>query len=376
MADRITRFTRNIQIDSPLPDDVMPNIMLRVEDRQDFARLACTCRGFYAWSEPWLKSRRYAAELRSDHQWPVKLPAWIKTHPQHLHPADWKALQGWAPDMQDLENPGVLKAPTYTTASKAHSPMRGYVPPHKIDPIDFSHLDFILFSPRLLADVNPEAASEANARLAANADRALVNFKPTGEAWQCDVLAGATAWLGKNTATMAVEARSTLFDDLKMAMKLAMVDQRSPALVLQLLELGLAKSHHVDNAKTSRLQWREPMLSALIETWYDCKPKAGSSEASAFIGAFHRMVTALAQSKESLALSQAAATLAIMSIRLMPEKTWSPGSAGTACLHALVQAVRDMPAPLADIRETLLDGQFISSDEWEELLLEMQDQSR
>ncbi|RZA29925.1 MAG: hypothetical protein EOP02_03145, partial [Proteobacteria bacterium] len=132
MANSITRTTRNIQAYSPLPDDVLPNIMLRVEDRQDFKRLACTCRGIYAWSEPWLKSRRQAAELRGNHQWPVKLPAWIKTHAQHLHPSDWKALQGWAPDMRDLRNPGVLKAPSYTTASKAHSPMRGYVPADQI----------------------------------------------------------------------------------------------------------------------------------------------------------------------------------------------------------------------------------------------------
>jgi len=116
MADRVFHKRGQIQshtrlIESPLPDDVMPNIMLRVEDRQDFKRLACTCRGFHTWSEPWLKSRRQAAELRGNHQWPVKLPAWIKTHAQHLHPADWKALQGWAPDMQDLRNSGVLKAP-------------------------------------------------------------------------------------------------------------------------------------------------------------------------------------------------------------------------------------------------------------------------
>lgn len=369
MADPIARITRSMQVYSPLPDDVLPNIMLRVEDRQDFKRLACTCHGFYAWSEPWLKSRRYAAELRSDHQWPVKLPAWIKTHAQHLHPADWKALQGLAPDMQDLENPGVLKAPTYTTASKAHSPMRGYVPAHRIEPINFFHLDFILFSPRLLADVNREAASEANARLAINADRALVDFKPGGEAWQYDVLAGATAWLGENTTTMSVQARSTLFDLLKMAMKSVMVDQRSPALVLQLLELGLAKSLYVENAKTSRMQWREPMLSALIETWYNCRPTAGSSEASAFIGAIHRMVTTLAQLRENLTLLPSASTLAIMAILLMPEKTWSPGSAGTACLHALVQAVRDMPAPLAAIGETLIQHDFITQDGWDALLL-------
>lgn len=374
MADPIARTTRRIQIYSPLPDDVLPNIMLRVEDCQDFKRLACTCNGFYAWSEPWLKSRRYAAELRSDRQWPVKLPLWINTHAQHLHPADWKALQGWVPDMQDLQNPGVLKAPTYTTASKAHSPMR-YVPAHRIEPINFFHLDFILFSPRLLADVNPEAATEANARLTVNADRALVDFKPTGEAWQYDVLAGATAWLGENTAAMSVQARSTLFDHLKMAMKSAMVDQRLPALVLQLLELGLAKSLYVENAKTSWMQWREPMLSALIETWYNCRPKAGSSEASAFIDAIHRMVTTLAQLKENLTLLPSAGTLAIMSIQLMPEKTWSAGSAGTACLHALVHAVVDMPKALADIRETLIEQHFITKGEWEQLLLAMQDKS-
>ena len=369
MANSITRTTRNVQTYSPLPDDVLPNIMLRVEDRQDFKRLACTCRGFYAWSEPWLKSRRQAAELRGDHQWPVKLPAWIKTHSQHLHPADWKALQGWVPDMQDLQNPGVLKAPTHTTASKAHSPMRGYVPANQIEPINFFHLDFILFSPCLLADVNPEAAKEANARLAVNAGRALVDFKPIGEAWQYDVLAGATGWLGKNTAAMTVQARSMLFDDLKMAMKSVMVDQRSPALVLQLLEQGLVRSHHVENGKTSHMQWREPMLSALIETWYFCRPEAGSSEAFAVISAIHRMVTTLAQLEESLTLSPSAATLALMSIQLTPEKSWCPGSPGTACLHALVQAVRNMPAALAAVMETLIQNDFITQDGWDALLL-------
>lgn len=369
MANSITRTTRNIQAYSPLPDDVLPNIMLRVEDRQDFKRLACTCRGIYAWSEPWLKSRRQAAELRGNHQWPVKLPAWIKTHAQHLHPSDWKALQGWAPDMRDLRNPGVLKALSYTTASKAHSPMRGYVPANQIEPINFFHLDFILFSPRLLADVNLEASREADARLAINADRALVEFKPTGEAWQIDVLAGATAWLGKNTDAMTVQARSTLFDHLKAAVKSVMVDQRSPALVMHLLELGLAKSHHVEIAKTSYMQWREPMLSALIETWHNCRPKAGSSEASAFIGAIHRMVTTLAQLEENLTLSPSAGTLAIMSIQLMPEKSWRPGSPGAACLHALVQAVRNMPPALAAVMETLIQNDFITQDGWDALLL-------
>nr|WP_314623604.1 hypothetical protein [uncultured Noviherbaspirillum sp.] len=373
MANSVARTTRNVQAYSPLPDDVLPNIMLRVEDRQDFKRLACTCHGFYAWSEPWLKSRRQAAELRGDHQWPVKLPAWIKTHTQHLHPADWKALQGWAPDMQDLENSVVLKAPSYTTASKAHSPMRGYVPANQIEPINFFHLDFILFSPRLLADVNPEASREANARLAVNADRALVEFKPTGEAWQYDVLAGATGWLGKNTATMTVQARSMLFDDLKMAMKSVMVAQRSPALVLQLLGQGLAKSHHVENGKTSHMQWREPMLSALIQSWYNCRPKAGSSEAFDFISAIHRIVTTLAQLNENLTLSPLAGTLALMSTELTPEQTWRPGSPGTASLQSLVQAVRNVPAALAAVRETLFQQHFITESEWEQLLLATHD---
>ena len=117
------------------------------------------------------------------------------------------------------------------------------------------------------------------------------------------------------------------------------------------------------------------MLSALIETWYNCRPKAGSSEASAFIGAIHCLVTTLAQLKESLTLLPLAGTLALMSMELMPEKTWSAGSAGTACLHALVNAVLDMPKALAEIRETLIQYHFITQDEWEQLLLAMQDKS-
>lgn len=117
------------------------------------------------------------------------------------------------------------------------------------------------------------------------------------------------------------------------------------------------------------------MLSALIETWYNCRPEAGSSEASAFVGAIHRIVTTLAQLKESPTLLPLAGTLAIMSIQLMPEKTWSPGSAGTTCLHALVHAVRDMPAALANIREILFEQRFITAGEWEQLLPAMQDKS-
>jgi len=154
-----------------------------------------------------------------------------------------------------------------------------------------------------------------------------------------------------------------------------MVDQRSPALVMHLLELGLARSHHVEIGKTSHMQWREPMLSALIETWYSCRPQAGSSEASAFIGAIHRMVTTLAQLEENITLSPSAGTLAIMLIQLMPGRIWRPGSAGAACLHALVQAVRNMPAALAAVRETLAQEDFITEGEWEQLLLATHDKS-
>jgi hypothetical protein len=366
MADRITHTIRNFQVDSPLPHDVLPNIMLRMEDRQAFTRLACTCRGFYAWSEPWLKSRKYAAELGSEPQWRVKLPAWIKTHTQHLHPADWKALLYLKRDKGDWGRHG--RATLDITAGAAMSAQPGFMPAGQIDTVDRPHLDFVLFSPRLRADVNLEVAREGHARLAVHAHDALVGFRPTGEAWECDVLAGATAWLKENTETMSVNARSMLLEHLMWAMKSVMVAQRSPALALQLIGHGLVKSHYV---KTFYMLWEDPLLTALIDAASACRLGPGSSEAVAFIGAAHRMVSTLAQLKESRALSVLVDDVALL-LRLMPEKTWSPGSAGTACLQALVQAVRDLPDRLADIRKTLLDRHFITPGEWDELLLAVQ----
>lgn len=369
MADRITHTTRNYQADSPLPHDVLPNIILRVEDRQAFTRLACTCRGFYAWNEPWLKSRKYAAGLGSEPQWRVKLPAWIKTHTQHLHPADWQALLCLTHDKADRKKLG--RGTLDITAGSAMSFQPGFTTVGQIEPVSLKHLDFILLSPRLRADVNPEVAREAHSRLAVHAHDALVKFRPTGEAWECDVLAGATAWLKENTETMSVNARSMLLEHLMWAMKSIMVAQRSPALALQLIEHGLVKSHYV---KTFYMLWEDPLLTALIDAASACKPDAGSSEAAAFIGAVHRMVSTLAHLKESRALAVVVDDVALL-LRLMPEKTWSPGSAGTACLQALVQAVRDFPDQLADIRKTMLDRRFITPSEWEKLLVDVQGMS-
>lgn len=345
MADRIARTIQKFQADSPLPHDVLPNIMLRVEDPQTFTRLSCTCRGFYAWSEPWMKSRKYATELSSEPQWRVKLPAWIKTHSQHVHPADWKAL------------------PHRSTAL-----LHGFMMLGHIETANLNRLDFILLSPRLRADVNPEVAREAHARIAVHARDALIGFRPTGEAWECDVLAGATAWLKQHTEAMSVSARSVMLEHLMWAMKSVMVTQRSPALALQLIENGLVKCHYV---KTFYMLWEDPLLTALVDAASACRLGAGSSEALAFIGAIHRIVLTLAQLKESRALSVLVDDVALL-LRLMPEKTWSPGGAGTACLQALVQAVQDLPDQLGDIRKSLLDRQFITPVEWDKLLLAVQ----
>jgi hypothetical protein len=56
-------------------------------------------------------------------------------------------------------------------------------------------------------------------------------------------------------------------------------------------------------------------------------------------------------------------------MELMPEDTWTPGSAASAWLCALVQAVRDMPVELATIRETLMGRDFITQDGWDALRL-------
>ena len=363
MADRITRFTRNIQIDSLLPNDVLPNIMLRVEDRQDFARLACTCHGFYAWSEPWLKSRRQAAELNRDPQRLIKVPAWIKTNSRHLHPADWDALQ-----LSDIAN---------ENWKRRHRFMRGFEfeiaarlqpgPAPSATKYNAAHLDFILFSPRLLADVNEEVAKRVNERLAANAYFVLAGFHPRGEAWQYDVLAGAVAWLKKYAATISFKACSRLMSQLSNAMNSLMLFQRSPALAVHLLEHKLSKSHFVSSCGSSNERWEDPLLTALILTARNSTLEAGSSEATSFLCAIHQVISNLAQLKESAALSLLIDHLTDV-MKLMSEDTWIPGSAQSAWLYALVQAVRDMPVMLADIRNTLIERGFITQDMWDALL--------
>lgn len=373
MADRIMHTTRNYQAYAPLPHDVLPKIFLHVQDRQAFTRLACTCHGFYAWSEPWLKSRRHAAELSTDPQWRVKLPAWIKTNSHHLHPADWKALQHLEVDKKRIEldskrldmrtwdNPGPDLPPV--PVIKAASPDGGA---SRMDTVNYLNLDFILFSPRLLADVNPEAGREAHARLVRNTEHLYFNFEPpTGEAWQYDLLAGATAWLNENKGTITAQARLLLIFCLDPAMRSIMVAQRSPALALYFLEHGLVKSHY---DKVFGLDGETPSLKALVGAMSDCKPQAGSSEASAFVGALHQMVTTLEQANENRALLFLVDHLKDV-IKIIPEKTWSPGSAGTDCLHALVRAVRGLPDALADLRKILIKKSFITAVEWEKLLL-------
>jgi hypothetical protein len=119
------------------------------------------------------------------------------------------------------------------------------------------------------------------------------------------------------------------------------------------------------------MRWENPLLSALIQATRDCSPKLKSREASAFIGAIHRMVSTLAHLKESLALSALGDDVARI-LKLMPEETWTPGSAGTECLQALVHALRDLPNPLANIQKTLLEKRFINQGQWEKLLLDVQ----
>lgn len=367
MADRIAHPSRNLQAYSPLPQDVIPNIMLGVESRQAFTRLARTCHSFYAWSEPWLKSRKQAAELTRAPQWQAKLPAWIKTHSHHLHPADWKSLLRCPLGTVYLPNFSSAKFDIIKNNAKPMEP--GVVSLSKIDnTVYLPYLDFILFSPRLVPDIDPDLAQDASARLAGSLSPALVGFEPKGEAWQCDVLAGATAWLKQNTATMDITARSMLLATLSWAMTSVMVAQRSPALAVQLLEHGLVKSHYI---KTHCECWEDPLLSALIEATISCKPKPGSDKAIAFISALHRTVSTLAQLNESLALVILVDKLKYI-MKIMVEKTWTPGSAGTALLQTLVQAVRDMPEALANTKKTLLDRHFITEVEWEKVLVATQ----
>ena len=364
MADPIARITRRIQVYSPLPDDVLPNIMLRVEDRQDFKRLACTCHGFYAWSEPWLKSRRQAAELNRDPQRLIKVPAWIKTNSRHLHAADWDALQLW--DNAD-ENRSLADALRRSLAFDAAARLQPGPAP-SATASNAAHLDFILFSPRLLPDVNEEVAWRANERLAANACFALAGFHPYDEAWQYDVLAGAVAWLKKNTAIISFDARSRLLEHLINAMNWVMLYERSPSLAIHLLEHELSKSHCVSDYGRSEKRWEDPLLTALVWAARYRAFNAGSHEATSFFCAIHQAISNLERMNESAALSVLVERLDDV-MQLMSEDTWTPGSAASAWLYALVQAVRDMPEALARIRETLIERDFITQDGWDALLL-------
>ena len=402
MADRITRNTRNFQIDLPLPHDVLPNIMLRVEDRQDFKRLACTCRGFYAWSEPWLKSRRQAAELNRDPQRLSKMPAWIKTNSHYLHPADWDALQLW--DNADDNWSQADQCRRLVAFNNAALSQTGPAP--SANAFNAVHLDFILFSPRLLPNVNKEVARRANERLPANASYALAGFRPTGEAWEYDVLAGALAWLKTNAATIDFDARSSLLSNLTWAMLSVMSNQNSPSLAIHLLKDDLSSSHHVFASDTlwqmqslmvarhspflakqvagqkiskslyaslsqslghPEKRWEDPLLTALVLVARYCKCKAGSPEATSFLRAIHQVISRLARMNESAALLVLVKRLENV-MQLMSEVAWTPGSAQSAWLYALVQAVRDMPEALADIRNTLIEQGFITQGMWSVLL--------
>jgi hypothetical protein len=367
MANRITHAARSWRDYSPLPDDVLPNIMLRVEDRQDFKRLACTCRGFYAWSEPWLKSRRQAAELNRDPQRLIKVPAWIKTNSRHLHRADWNALQRW-----DIAAEGRLLVDVLRRSVAFND--AALLPVHPVPTAtsdNAAHLDFILFSPRLLPDINDDAVEDANERLLANAYFVLTGFTPTGEAWQCDLVAGATAWLNEHSAKLSFVARSKLLADLSRAMGLIMSARRSPEMATNLAELGYSKSHYVSAQGKNWVvcnRWENPLLRALLHTTNNRRFEPGSTEASAFLCAIHQIISTCARMKESAALMVLVDELAAV-MALMPETTWRPGNAGTDCLQALVQAVRDLPDTLAEIQRILLEREFVSQDEWSGLLL-------
>lgn len=402
MADQISRTMRSIQVYSPLPDDVLPKIMLRVEDRQDFKRLACTCRGFYAWSEPWLKSRRQAAELNRDPQRLIKVPAWIKTHSRHLHAADWDGLQLWDIAGENRSLADAMKRSVAFHDAALSSPG----PAPSATECNAAHLDFIPFSPRLLRDVNKEVARRANERLAANASFALAGFHPSGEAWECDVLAGAVAWLKENAAAINIDARSSLLSNLTWAMLSVMSVQHSTSLAIHLIEHQSSKGHYVFASdalwlkkslmvvqqfpslakeifgeKLSKRQsasllrdvqqfeerWEDPLLTALVLAARYNVFKAGSPEASSYFCVIHQVISNLARMNESAALSVLVGQLTHV-MKLMSEDIWAPESVASAWLYALVQAVRDMPKALADIRNTLIERGFITQSAWNMLL--------
>jgi hypothetical protein len=184
-------------------------------------------------------------------------------------------------------------------------------------------------------------------------------------------VAGATAWLKENTGKLTLAARSKLLEDLSLAMASIMSVRRSPEMVTDLAELGHSKSHYVaalDKNWVVCNRWENPLLRALLHTTNNSRFEPGSTEASAFLCAIHQMISTCARMKESAALLVLVDELAA-AMALMPETTWSPGSAGTDCLQALVQAVRDLPDALAEIQRILLGREFITQDEWSGLLL-------
>jgi len=351
----------------PLPTDVMPNIMLRVEDRGDFSQLASTCRAFYVWSQPWLKSRRAAAALNADPQRLTKLPAWIKTHSQHLHHADWHAIQRWdnAGENRILINK-LRRSAAFTKAIEVQpDSMRS------ASETSAAHLDFLLFSPRLQPDVNADVTEHANARLKGSARFALAGFMPVGEAWECDVVAGAAVWLGKNAGEMHIDPRSKVIEDLSYAMDSVMVAQKSPALATQLLEHGLVQSYHFSVSFSKReasTRWACPLLRALVVAARNCDLKPGSSGASAFLSALHRVVGSLAEKKETEALTMLVDEVADM-LALMSASDLVLRNDASAWLLVLVKALVNEPHELGMIQDAVLQGEFISRDEWEDFLL-------
>lgn len=421
MADRVFHKRGQIQshtrlIESPLPDDVMPNIMLRVESRQDFSRLASTCHGFYAWSKPWLASRRQAAELRNDPKRLLKMPAWIEKHSRHLHPADWKAMLRWEfgtnlressremyrksaeVDVESLmtdkkylkaflksakANEKTEKAEMAIVNAEAKPMLPGFTPAGPVDLRRLPYLDFILFSPRMPADINPHVTGEARVRLERSGRFALPVYPSAddiwqsgglaSDGWQSDVLAGATCWLNENTENLDIDQRSTMFRILTNLIEDIMIKQRSPELVLQFLEHGLSKSHFVNIQEP---QWQNPLLLALLRAALGCSNKSKMGKAvlpksSPFVRAIHRIVATPAQSKRGQALLLLVAELPAF-MELVPEKTWKPKKPGTECLHALVHAVLELPDALAEVKKTLLDRQFLTPGGWDELLRSMQ----
>ena len=349
MDNCVALTSRVMQIVSPLPTDVMPNIMLRVEDRQAFSRLACTCHGFYAWSQPWLKSRRAAAALVASPQRLTRAPAWIKTHSRHLHHADWSEIrqQNNAGNHRQAHNESQLWT-TFAESTRWQSGQRR--PPER----KTAHLEFILFSPRLRVDLNSDIAERAAARLKENRDNtanALAGFKPSGAAWERDLLAGATAWLETNAHSLFSAERSSLLNDLSDAMRSFMIAQKSPALSTHLLKYGLSKSHLVHAYFSLRQQtnrWQSPLLTALVSAATRSKPPPGSASACAYLHAIHAVIASLVQRSEIAALEWLVDRLEDV-LPLMSANDVASGNEACRWLRALSEAVAHKPQELAMI---------------------------